>query len=504
MNNKNRNRIQFFLEYITDILAITIASICSYSICFAIGKLPAVPLSDKTAYWLIACISLTIIYIGFASPINLAKRSKSMEAISVLRNTLLTFMTIALLLVLTKNALLQSRYFYILSTIFYFLLSSGGRYILKRILILKFSDSRMATLTGVITVSERAEDFLKSLSYSWDRKITGIAIIDAEYIDGVFKYHHPEKEISENGSVTVKYAEELETIREIAGVPVVANKDNFIDWVRSASLDEIFINTPAETFSAFEDCIEELESMGVTVHINIPVIENIVDASDFDNLKCEMHAGIPMASFTAKEMSMFAIILKRVFDIIISFLGTVFSLPIILITAIPLLIESKGPLIFKQPRVGKNGRIFYIYKLRSMYADAEQRKQELMGKNEMNGLMFKMSEDPRITKVGKFIRKTSIDELPQFWNVLKGDMSLIGTRPPTIDEFEKYESHHKRRLSIKPGITGMWQVSGRSDIQDFEEIVRLDCEYIDNWSPMLDIKILFKTVKVVLKGSGAK
>lgn len=139
-----------------------------------------------------------------------------------------------------------------------------------------------------------------------------------------------------------------------------------------------------------------------------------------------------------------------------------------------------------------------------MYVDAEERKKELMDKNEMDGLMFKMTEDPRITKVGKFIRKTSIDELPQFFNVLKGDMSLIGTRPPTIDEFEKYQSHHKRRLSIKPGITGMWQVSGRSDIQDFEEIVRLDCEYIDNWSPALDIKILFKTVKVVLMGSGAK
>lgn len=122
----------------------------------------------------------------------------------------------------------------------------------------------------------------------------------------------------------------------------------------------------------------------------------------------------------------------------------------------------------------------------------------------MDGLMFKMDDDPRITKVGKFIRKTSIDELPQFWNVLKGDMSLIGTRPPTIDEFEQYESHHKRRLSMRPGITGMWQVSGRSDITDFEEVVRLDCQYIDNWNVWLDIKILFKTIKVVLTHNGAE
>ena len=127
-----------------------------------------------------------------------------------------------------------------------------------------------------------------------------------------------------------------------------------------------------------------------------------------------------------------------------------------------------------------------------------------MEQNKMNGLMFKMDNDPRITKVGRFIRKTSIDELPQFWNVLKGDMSLVGTRPPTVDEFSQYESHHKRRLSMRPGITGMWQVSGRSDIVDFEEVVRLDCEYIDNWSIWLDFKIAFKTIGVVLKRSGAE
>ena len=127
-----------------------------------------------------------------------------------------------------------------------------------------------------------------------------------------------------------------------------------------------------------------------------------------------------------------------------------------------------------------------------------------MKQNEMDGLMFKMKDDPRITKVGKFIRKTSIDELPQFFNVLRGDMSLVGTRPPTVDEFERYEEHHKRRLSLRPGITGMWQVSGRSDIQNFEDVVRLDLEYIDNWSVWLDIKILFQTVFVVLLHRGAE
>lgn len=145
-------------------------------------------------------------------------------------------------------------------------------------------------------------------------------------------------------------------------------------------------------------------------------------------------------------------------------MGIVISLPIMLTLIIPLKLESPGSFIFKQKRVGRNGRIFYIHKVRSMYIDAEKRKQELISKNEMSGHMFKIEKDPRITKIGHFIRKTSIDELPQFFDVLAGNMSLIGTRPPTIDEFEQYENHHKRRLSMKPGITGLWQISGRNKI----------------------------------------
>ena len=154
--------------------------------------------------------------------------------------------------------------------------------------------------------------------------------------------------------------------------------------------------------------------------------------------------------------------------------------------------------------IGKNGRRFKIYKFRSMYMDAEERKKELMEKNKMSGLMFKMDDDPRITKVGKFIRKTSIDEFPQFFNVLKGDMSLVGTRPPTEDEFKQYKARYKKRLAMKPGITGLWQVSGRSSITDFEDVVKLDVQYIENWSFGLDLKILLQTVLVVLKHDGAQ
>ena len=151
-----------------------------------------------------------------------------------------------------------------------------------------------------------------------------------------------------------------------------------------------------------------------------------------------------------------------------------------------------------------NGRIFKIYKFRTMYIDAEARKKELMAQNQVNGgLMFKIKSDPRITGVGKILRKTSLDELPQFINVLKGDMSLVGTRPPTVDEVTKYENYHRRRISFKPGLTGMWQVSGRSNITDFDMVVKLDTQYIDQWSIWLDLKIILKTIWVVLKKSDA-
>lgn len=177
---------------------------------------------------------------------------------------------------------------------------------------------------------------------------------------------------------------------------------------------------------------------------------------------------------------------------------TVFIAPIIKI-------KSPGPVFFSQIRVGKNGKKFKIYKFRSMYMDAEARKKELMEKNKIqDGLMFKMDNDPRIIKgIGNFIRKTSLDEFPQFLNVLKGDMSLVGTRPPTVDEWEKYEVHHRKRLAIKPGITGMWQVSGRSGITDFEKVVELDTEYITNWNLGLDLKLLWRTVVVVFRGEGS-
>lgn len=196
---------------------------------------------------------------------------------------------------------------------------------------------------------------------------------------------------------------------------------------------------------------------------------------------------------------------RRAQDIFFSLLALIALSPLMLLTCIAVWIDSPGASpVFSQLRVGRNGKLFRLYKFRSMCPNAESKLNDLLQENEMDGPVFKMKDDPRITRVGHFIRKTSIDELPQFFDVLRGDMSLVGTRPPTLDEYKQYESHHKRRLSMKPGITGLWQVSGRSNIEDFEEVVKLDVQYIDNWSLWGDIKILFKTVYVVFAGRGAK
>ena len=195
---------------------------------------------------------------------------------------------------------------------------------------------------------------------------------------------------------------------------------------------------------------------------------------------------------------------KRIVDCMIAVILMILFSPLFLICYLAVKSEDGGPAIFAQDRVGENGRIFKFYKFRSMRVDAEEIKKNLMAQNQMSGGMFKMDNDPRITKIGHFIRKTSLDELPQFWNVLKGDMSLVGTRPPTLDEYESYTPEQKRRLSFKPGITGLWQVSGRSEITDFDEVVKLDVAYMDGWTIWRDIKILLKTIKVVVMKDGAK
>ncbi|SCY13206.1 exopolysaccharide biosynthesis polyprenyl glycosylphosphotransferase [Lachnospiraceae bacterium XBB2008] len=287
--------------------------------------------------------------------------------------------------------------------------------------------------------------------------------------------------------------------QEIRGVPIVANKDNINEVTRQMAIDEMFMSIPNSSMSDLEQLIRDFDEMGIVVHRKLEA-----DVYARNRSVIERFGGNTVITCGHMNYSYKRLLVKRAADIVGGFIGTLITIVLTLFIAPAIKIDSPGPVFFSQIRVGRNGRRFKIYKFRSMYRDAEERKKELEEKNEVDGLMFKMEDDPRITRVGRFLRKTSLDEFPQFLNVLKGDMSLVGTRPPTEDEFEKYNSYYRRRLSMTPGLTGLWQVSGRSDITDFDEVVRLDLEYIDNWSIGLDLRLLAKTVLVVLLGRGSK
>lgn len=301
------------------------------------------------------------------------------------------------------------------------------------------------------------------------------------------------------------------TGEKILGIPVVADGHTAPAYICQEWVDEVLV-VPSERAAYPRKLMQQLEETGVTIHMNLAKITNETGKKQF----VEKIGNYTVLTTSMNYATAGELFLKRLMDVTGGLVGCLLTGIIFLFVAPAIYISSPGPIFFAQERVGENGKKFKIYKFRSMYMDAEARKAELMKDNKLgDGKMFKLDFDPRVignkilpdgrkkTGIGDFIRKTSLDEFPQFFNVLKGDMSIVGTRPPLPGEVSLYELHHRARLAIKPGITGMWQVSGRSDITDFEEVVRLDREYISNWNIGLDIKILFKTVLVVFKRDGS-
>lgn len=506
---EKKARTQFWMELAIDFISLILSIAISYVfVRFALGKISGDEGADLWVKYIICnLLAFFISYFGFHTNVNIKERNKIAELTSTIKNDILVFLVFTALLAIIKNPLLEQRTMIGISFILFFVFTNIGRYYLKRWLTGGYglSKAKITSYVGVLTTKDRAEEFITGLKKDWSINITGVALLDNFVENGRFTYDRNFEFGSEYTNSIISTKKRIKFPHVVAqDVPVIATDIRFIDWIRKTTLDEVFINLPYSESSDVFEIVEELEGMGVTVHLNVPTLDNLVDESNFNNINCKIYSGYPLATFAPTVHNSTKLAVKRFVDIIGAIVGLIISIPIIAITAIPLLIESPGPLFFKQERVGMNGRLFNMYKLRSMYKDAEARKAELMKHNKMDGFMFKMDNDPRITKVGRVIRKLSIDELPQFFNVLKGDMSLVGTRPPTVREFEQYENRHKRRLSMRPGITGMWQVSGRSNINDFEDVVKLDCEYIDNWSLMLDVKILLKTVKVVLTHEGAE
>jgi exopolysaccharide biosynthesis polyprenyl glycosylphosphotransferase len=298
---------------------------------------------------------------------------------------------------------------------------------------------------------------------------------------------------------------------EIEGIRVVANRYNVLEYVCREWVDEVFIDVQPHS-PYLNSIVRQLSSMGVTIHIKLAEKLKVDGQRQFIE-KMGRYTVLTTSINSASSLQLFV---KRLIDIVGGAVGCVITGILFLFLAPAIYYESPGPIFFSQTRIGKNGKKFKLYKFRSMYPDAESRKEQLQQQNRnRDGMMFKVDYDPRIIGcfqmpdgtvkkgLGNYIRDWSLDEFPQFWNVLKGDMSLVGTRPPTEDEWEKYDLHHRSRLSIKPGITGMWQVNGRSEVTDFEEVVELDRYYILNWNLGLDMKILAKTVPQVVGRIGA-
>ena len=480
-----RERYQYILTFAADAAALTLSVLAARLVLGAWLQLipPGFGDQDYLQYFLMLALAFFVSFFCFDQAEDIVCRSLRAEILRSLAMNLLLAAGTALLMVVAKAPLGESRYFFLGILALDTLLQPVFLTAVKSYLRSAVQRKSRARLTGVLTVESRAGALLQDLKKDWTKELCGVALVDAA-----------------RGTVG----------KQIDGVPVKAGGADFMEWVRRDALDEVYIDVPYDSGASLAAYLTELESMGLNVHFSVPLLEKL-----YGNNACAGGRGRVAASLEKRGPAFLVGVsavrygirdraLKRALDILGALVGLIISVPVIAVTAIPLKIESPGPLFFKQKRVGLNGRFFYIYKLRSMYMDAEARKKELMGQNEMNGLMFKMTDDPRVTRVGRFIRRTSLDELPQFWNVLRGDMSLVGTRPPTVDEYEQYESHHKRRLSMKPGITGMWQVSGRSGIENFEDVVHLDTQYIDHWSFPLDIEILVKTVAVVFCRRGAK
>jgi exopolysaccharide biosynthesis polyprenyl glycosylphosphotransferase len=303
----------------------------------------------------------------------------------------------------------------------------------------------------------------------------------------------------------------LELYPEVGTIPVVTTGDELEHYLTNHWVDEVYLDVPPKA-NLPVDLINSLMGMGITIHTALSNLDDLESRHKNVEWICgHLTITTSLGYITGRD-----VLLKRLMDIAGGLVGSLITIILTIPVGLAIWISDPGPIFFSQTRIGENGKKFKMYKFRSMYMDAESRKKQIAeSTGQEDQLMFKLEHDPRIIGqkqlsngkwkkgVGGWIRDLSIDEFPQFFNVLKGDMSLVGTRPPTVDEWERYEPFHRSRMSTRPGITGLWQVSGRSKIRDFDTVVRLDREYIENWSLRQDVHILFKTVWVVLTRKGA-
>lgn len=411
---------------------------------------------------------------------NILKRSMRQELRESCKFVSILSVGIMLYHYLTKSGGQFSRsifiIFWLVGTITVWIVRSVNKIIVKRF----FLDDSALSYMVLLTSQDRAEENYRNLVKNGKNRFR---------IGGVM--------IQKQDESFVPIPEKLyEEVYGIPGYMIIGDGKDFDDYFIDHPVDEVYIDLDQRDLE--NSIAKDMIAQGITVHIALE--------KQFCGLPHQMIrqiGGRSVMTSAVQTVPAGQLMIKRAMDIAGALVGLVLTGIAFLIFAPIIYYQSPGPIFYSQTRVGLKGRRFRIYKFRSMYPDADARKAELMKQNKMQGFMFKMDNDPRIFPIGRFMRKYSIDELPQFWNVLKGDMSLVGTRPPTVDEWTRYSPHHRARLSIKPGLTGMWQVSGRSDIVDFEKVVELDMKYIREWRLKLDCMLLLRTVTVVLHGSGA-
>ncbi|HEG4495306.1 TPA: sugar transferase, partial [Enterococcus faecium] len=426
--------------------------------------------------------NLTIIFL-FEAYKNVLKRGYYKEAVASIKQSFMLLLVCSLYLITMQDGNDYSRVSLFIMGVVYGLLTYIIRILWKGLLHHRMKNGEDVSLV-IVTSQKIAKNVVRNLkekNYGM-YKLSGVIVVDRDMYGTT-----------------------------IGGVPVVANADNAAEYLLQNWVDEVFINVD-ESVPYPKELIARCSEMGLAVHMNLTKVSDSTRGKQFIGRVGDY----TVITSSINVMTMRQAFIKRTIDILAGIIGCIATGVIFIFVAPVIYIKSPGPIFFAQERIGQNGKTFKMYKFRSMYMDAEERKAELMKENKMsNNLMFKMDFDPRIignkilpdgtkkTGIGQFIRSTSLDEFPQFYNVLMGKMSLVGFRPCLKSEYEKYDFHHRARIAMKPGITGMWQVSGRSDITDFEEVVKLDAEYIRNWSMGLDFRILFRTVKTVLHRNGS-
>lgn len=445
----------------------------------------------KSPYGDVEYINLAVVYalVDFTVLVsnrtmkNVLKRGFYKEFVVTVRQVFLVTVWITLYMFSVQSGDLYSRITVYLLAAYYALIAYAVRLLWKKAL-LRRKKGAMGVVMYFITTAGRAERVMNRFhqyNLNNDRAV-GLCILDEDC-----------------------------TGRMVAGVPVTASRENVVNYLCDKWVDEVMVSV-SSAYPYPSELISTLAQMGLVVHVEMEQ----VDIEQWQHQSIQKVAGTTVRTLSMTLATPQQRAMKRALDIVGGLVGCVLTGLLTLVIGPIIYIQSPGPIFFTQTRVGKNGRRFKIYKFRSMYLDAEARKAELMAQNRVQGgLMFKLEYDPRIIGcekrpdgtikkgIGNFIRDYSLDEFPQFFNVLKGELSLCGTRPPTVDEWEQYELHHRARLAIKPGITGLWQVSGRSNITDFEQVVELDKKYIREWSMGLDLRILLQTVKVVLRKDGS-